>query len=606
MHAARVALLVVLAACPLRAQGLAGPDAAELAERARLIALRGDLGLPPLEPLRADSPMDTMYFADRVRTPQDQVPTTDTPPGTMLDGNIPAGPNGTGTDKPEPFKYQIPWNYSPGNAPVPMVIGYHGFGMSPASVAASSTLDEEANERGWFYVAPMGIDDVLYGSPVCQQNISASIQWMLDNFSIDPDRLYMVGFSMGGGVSLNYAARHRDPDGIMIAALGIVSATMDWTLEYATNGSLIKSILENPYNFGGTPTAFPFEYQAASSLYFQAGSYPPLPGLLDITASMAVNLGSTPTWVTWDLQDTLPAVLAEEPVLVGVLASLGGSVVSKPVTGTPVPKHSWTVLNEPELFAFLEGKVVNRAPASFEALMDRDERVSWTSVAQATSGAFSHVSGVATVGTRTLSVSNVRNAAVMRVHADVAGILGAAEIHAAAAGNGLASYLLDVCDSDVPPAWLETPATSVMLTGIHSDPAQDGLLVPVPPTGSTSVDAHLEADYVADLSTSPQPALVGGAVTLSLDGPNDATVAYLLIGVVQAKGFFKGGHVALVQLSPPTLIAPLPLLPGGQIVAPGALPNDPVLHGVTVLMQALLGDPTGFNSISNLWLMDID
>src|SRR6188474_38024 len=156
MHAVRVALLVVLASLPVHAQGFSGPSPSEQAERARRLQLTGDLGLPPLQPLRPDSPLDSMYFADRVRVPQDQVPTTDTPPGTMFNGNLPAGPGGTGTDKPEIFKYQLPWNYSPSNAPMPMVIGYHGFGSSAGSVAASSTLDEEANERGWFYLAPTG------------------------------------------------------------------------------------------------------------------------------------------------------------------------------------------------------------------------------------------------------------------------------------------------------------------------------------------------------------------------------------------------------------------------------------------------------------------
>jgi hypothetical protein len=605
MHVVRVALAVVLASLAVPAQDHAAMQAADAAERAARRALSGDLGLPELPPLRADSPLDRMLFADRVMVPQDQVPTTDTPPGTMLDGNLPAGPNGTGTDKAEPFKYQIPWNYQPGNAPVPLVIGYHGFGLSPGSVALQSTLDEESNERGWFYMAPTGIDDILYGSTPCQQNVSAAIQWMLDNFDIDPDRIYMVGFSMGGGVALNYTARHRDPHGIMIAALGIVSATMDWTLEYATNNSTIKSLLENPYNFGGTPSSVPFAYQAASSLYFQSGSYPPLPGLLDIGNSMAVNLGSTPTYVTWDLQDTIPAVLAEEPVLVGVLAGLGGSFVSKPVTGTPSPKHSWTVLNEPDLFDFFAGKVVNRAPLGFEALIDRDSAVGWSSVQQAAPLVFTHVNGVASLATRSLSVSNVTNAGVLRVHADLAGIPGSAEVRASGTA-GLSGYLLDVCDSAVPPAWLETPGTNSMLLGIQSDPAHDGLLVPVPALGSTSADAHLDPDYVADLSTTPQPAHIGQPITLHLDGPDGATSAFLLLGVAQAKGFFKGGHVALVQFGAPTVVAPVPLQAGGLLNATSTLPNDAGLHGLQVLVQALLADGSGLNSISNLWLMDID
>src|SRR5690349_11855947 len=118
----RTFVVLLLAALPAAAQATrADLQAIEDAERARRLALTGDLGLPPLLPVKPDSPRDTMYFADRVLVPQDQPPPPDVPPGTMFDGNIPPGPGGTGTDKQEIFKYQVPWNYDPTGPKVPLV-----------------------------------------------------------------------------------------------------------------------------------------------------------------------------------------------------------------------------------------------------------------------------------------------------------------------------------------------------------------------------------------------------------------------------------------------------------------------------------------------------
>jgi len=613
---ARLLAAILVVATPVFAQVSAQKapaerlDAADHAIRMARIAVTGDLGLPPLLPVLPDSPRDAMYFADRLSVAPDQVASSaassvgDGGAPQMVDGFIPPGPGGTGTDIGEVFKYQIPGNYDPLNDPVPMVIGYHGFGNSANSVALVSTLDEEANARGWFYMSPTGIDDVLFGSPVCQQNVEAAMQFMLDSFNIDPDRLYMVGFSMGGGVSANFAARHRDPDGIMIAALGIVSGTFDWTLNWNISTPAGKDILENEYNFGGTPFEFPWAYQRSSSLYFEQGTYPPLPGVLDSENSMAINLGSIPTYVTWDLADPLPEVVSEEPVLVGYLASLGGTLVSKPKTGTPLPIHSWIVLDEPDLFSFLDGKTVNRTPAVFEALLDGSTQVSWAQATQQVSEAFSRVSGVAVTSSRTLTVTGVENADVLATQVELAGILGPADVHVSASSGDTEGFALQINDLSAPPAWLEDPGTGALLPGTESDPFAEGLLQVVPDGGSLAVDLVTDADYTADLSTSPEPALIGETVNLTVAAPG-AAMTYLLLGFNQALSTFKGGHHLLVQLGPTTLVIGFHLGLDGTITLPGEIPNDPQLAGIEVLLQGIMAAGSSVHSISNLWVMDI-
>lgn len=599
-----VAVLIALAAATAAQQAATRLDAVDHAERQRRIALTGDLGLPALAPVLPDSPLDTMYFADRVPPPPPQYagPPGDGGPPTMVDGFIPASVTGTGIG--EIFKYQIPGGYAPGNDPVPLVIGYHGYGSSAASVALQTTLDEECNARGWFYMSPTGLDDQLFGSDPSQTNTEAALQFLLDNFSIDPDRIYMVGFSMGGGVCANFAARRRDPDGIMIAALGVVSGTFDWTLTWNLGDPAVQDLLENPFNFGGTPFQFPFAYQASSGLYFSAGSYPPLPGVLEFGRSMALNLGHVPTYVTWDLDDTLPEVLAEEPVFQGVLAALGGTLVSKPVTGTPSPKHSWAVLDEAHLFDFFDGKVAQRYPTVIEGLAEKDKVVGWIDVRQAEAGDFTRLDAMAVPGSASASVSGVTNARRVTLDLAAAGLAPGGSLHVAGSAGDAAGFELAALGSAEPPAWMLETVGGALAQDFEGDPDDDSVWVPVAGFGTRQVDLVGNGSYTAALTTSPEPALIGQTVSIDVDGSPLAWDAWLLIGLQRAIGHAKG-ETLLVQLGPPALAMLLDLDGSGDVTLAGPLPNDPALSGVEFVVQAVTTRGPMILELSNLWGLDI-
>ena len=602
------ALAVLTLTTGLASQQLAKPGAVirngDEAERDARIALTGDLGLPALQPLRSDSPRDTIYFADRMPHAPKMAATAGSPP-VMIDGFIPSGPNGTGTIFPEIFKYQLGNSYDPQGPPHPLVVGYHGFGQSSASVGNLSLIDEEANARGWVYMSPTGIDDQLFGSPISQQHVEVVIQWMIDNHNVDPDRIYMVGFSMGGGVVSNFAARHRDPDGIMIAAVGSVSGTFDWTLTWNEGVSSVQTLLENPYNFGGPPSTEPWAYQQSSALYFDPATYPPFPGTLLGVPSMATNLHAVPTYITYDTGDSISYVPGMNDALEGLLSAGGGIVTKLAVSGTvdadgnPAP-HSWWVLDEVDLFDFFEGRVVDRTPASFAAQQDLGGAVSWIETTQRTPEAFTWVDGSADPLNDALVISDVENAAVVEVDVGEAGITGMpVRVTASAAPGG--RFELRLTGFPSTPSYMLDASTGDLVTLVDSDPATGSLIFNISPGMTLDAEVIHDPDWTATLTTTPNPVALGGTTQVTIDGPPGAHGAWIIVSLSEVLLKVKGVNIVALPV-PPALVEFVPLDAQGDISFPADIPNDPLLEGLRLPTQAIVTTlPAVPVAVTNLW-----
>jgi acetyl esterase/lipase len=519
-------------------------------------------------------------------------------------------PSETGTIFSEIISYQLPVDYVTGD-PRPMVIAWHGFGLSANSVSVQSTLDEECNARGWIFLAPTGVDDKLFGSPICQQHAEVAIHYMMNHFSVDPDRLYMVGFSMGGGVVASFAERHRDPAGLMIAALGTVSGAFDHAETYLLGNSATQSIMENPYNFGGSVSRQPFHYEQVSSLFHVLGSYPPTPGTVDAALSMGDNLDTLPVWMTWDTGDPLVENTPVQAVqLAALIGSVGGTVETHPVSGTldpvtqlPAP-HSWAVLDEAELFDFFAGKVVNRTPAVFRAQLDRDEVVSFASVVQHAPDAFSFVDGSA--GPGALGVEHVANVETLVTDLGAADVAGTSPLHATASSADGDGFTLGLAGAGVPPSYLVESSSGALVTGTQSDPVTGSLSVGVPPLETLDVQA-ITAPWTAKLLTAPDPVAIGGSVTVSLDGNRGTSVsAFLIVSTAELLTPIKGGSVITASLPAPSALIQLPLDAAGDFAFTTALPGDPALSGLHLVLQAVAIDASnGVDAVSNLRGMHI-
>lgn len=595
-------------------------DKANYADQLKVKQLTGGLGLPELPPVYWDSPRDDLLYADRFPFGQ-QLDATAGDGGTpaALDGFIPSGPGGTGTTIPEIFKYLLPPGYEvfdPELDPIPLVIAYHGFGQSANSVAVLSTVDDECYERGWAYFAPTGMDDKLFGSAPSIQNVEAALNWMLTHFNIDPDRIYMVGFSMGGGITANFAARHRDPDGTMIAAIGIVAGTFDWTMSWTLGNQTVKNLMQHPLGFGGPPTnaLYKFGYQKASAMYYSTNQYPPLSHFLQPvpTSSLASNLSTIPTYMIWDTFDPLMEVQQQEAQFRNLVQSLGGVLdyntttgTLDPITGNPSP-HSWGALDEDDLFDFFASKVADRTPDTFHALMADSGQVSWMQVNKNVTDDFTIVDGNSDDNDPYVHVSNVTNATTVHLDLSVMGFPAGEPVHVnASAASG--DYSLRLTGFGDPPAYLVDPSSGDLLAGTESDPVNDALVRKVSSTSGLDALIMTDPTWTTDLYTGPNPVAIGAPLSLDIDAPATSSLVLLFVGFTEAIGNVSAGYHITLSLGPPTVYVALPLDGNGNADLSATMPNNASLMGLTILLQTVAIDGTGggVDSISNLWALHV-
>jgi len=570
--------------------------------------------LPELPKILALSPRNTMLFADR-----DEVTPApgDYPPGTgpaaviapkLVDAVVPATLTGTG--KPELIQYQLPSDYYNKDGNRPLLVAWHGFGSGAKSVSAQTTLDEQCESWGWIYLAVTGIDDKLFGAPLAQQNAEAAIRWMSDTFSVDADRVYMVGFSMGAGIVANFAARHRDPTDLMIAGVGLVSGSYDWTAAYYADPA-VQKWLENTWNFGGPPLSTAFAYQRSSGLHFDPTTYPPSPGVCLELLSMASNLHGTPAYITWDIGDTLAYLPPQSEVLGKLLQNWGDEVALRPVSGTVNPAtgasapHSWAVLDEEELMNTLAPLTAKRVPDSWSARLGEDRAVAFAQVKQRAPGSFTRISGGLDDGEPLLRVQDVANATEVTVDAGIAGVAGRWPLRVQASSADKDGFVLRLRGSDTPPSYFLNTMDGSLVETAESDPESGSLLVTVPGGGSVDLLAF-SVPWSARLWITPDPTTPGGPLTLRIASSAGAKLAWVILGTEANLMTLPGPLQVMVPPVPPALLIPIPLDGAGSAEIGATLPDVPGLSGLALMLQAviqregpLLGD------VSNAFRFDI-
>jgi poly(3-hydroxybutyrate) depolymerase len=163
--------------------------------------------------------------------------------------------------------YKVPAGYSP-NISVPLLVSIGGSGEDRWD--ALYHYAERANAAGWLLVAP----DVRRvnrdwggrtASLATQHDVIDAIEHMVKRFAVDVERIYMSGFSAGGGVAATVAAKYPH----------VFAAVVDWIgptdlLEWAQQRpELCSSLVANDFGCPaeGGETACPFEWQRRSARF---------------------------------------------------------------------------------------------------------------------------------------------------------------------------------------------------------------------------------------------------------------------------------------------------------------------------------------------------
>ena len=116
--------------------------------------------------------------------------------------------------------YQLPMGYDP-RMPVPLLVSIGGTGEDRWD--ALYHYAQQVNARGWLLVAP-DVRQINKGSGgrtaslATQHDIMDAIHYMTETFHVDASRIYMSGFSAGGGVAATTAAKYPH----------IFAAVVDW------------------------------------------------------------------------------------------------------------------------------------------------------------------------------------------------------------------------------------------------------------------------------------------------------------------------------------------------------------------------------------------
>lgn len=150
--------------------------------------------------------------------------------------------------------------------PAPLAVVLHTWSFDLEQ--RDSTVEAEARARGWILLAPnfRGSNDhpQACGSTAAQQDILDAVAWVRRHYPVDRRRVYLLGQSGGGYMTMLMVARHPEPWAAASAWVGI-SDLRDWHDAHGGDryGEMMRACFE------GSPSAneaIAAEYRARSPL----------------------------------------------------------------------------------------------------------------------------------------------------------------------------------------------------------------------------------------------------------------------------------------------------------------------------------------------------
>jgi len=273
--------------------------------------------------------------------------------------------------------------YAPApSKPRPLLVVFHKYNVGWADARDNTEFFAEGIRRRWYIMCQLGASGRHLSSIESQQNTEVALNWVFANFNIDMNRIYGVGFSMGGGAVANYAARHLDPKDHMFAAILVHTGIMSHNDTYL-NSVQTQFVFE--YWFGNPPGVGnpldPFAMARSSLIDFH-----PQTLVVNTQNDMARNLTHVPTKVTYASNEPAPTayLTVQNQVFAQHLSSppLSGNVLTEVV---PFSGHSWDMIDEAAVCSWLANWDL-RVPANARTLADRDGPYFFFDIAQETPG----------------------------------------------------------------------------------------------------------------------------------------------------------------------------------------------------------------------------
>ncbi|QDV07734.1 hypothetical protein Poly30_32650 [Planctomycetes bacterium Poly30] len=348
---------------------------------------------------------------------------------------------------------------SPAGQRRPLLTAFHGFGTSHRDIDVRTRFFVEADDRDWFLVAPLQRNladpagdnfDINYASAQSQLHVEAVIQFMLENYAIDRDRLYGVGFSMGGGSALSYAARHRDRSTGAFAAVVNHTGSVALENEYANLpvASPVIDIME--LIFGGPPSATPFEWQRSSLIELDAQGE-----ILSGGRHMARNLGPVPTQTWFNSDDHLDHLRNQSQKLDQFMQGLVGADHSLVVVPGQIPncdgQHCWSTLDQTMACDWLEQHSLNGQPLQGTVLADRAGNWEYFKLKQDVNGQFSSLDYFVDPLGNSLTLASPENVGQIETSIATLGLDAASSLKVSLEGFGLSTCRLVFTNALSPP-----------------------------------------------------------------------------------------------------------------------------------------------------------
>jgi predicted peptidase len=110
----------------------------------------------------------------------------------------------------QPSYLLVPSDGERETSPRPLVVTLHSWSADVEQ--RNVALEQLALQRGWIVLAPhfRGVNNgpEACGSPLAQQDILDTVEWVLENHAVDRSRIYLTGSSGGGHMTLLMAGRH--------------------------------------------------------------------------------------------------------------------------------------------------------------------------------------------------------------------------------------------------------------------------------------------------------------------------------------------------------------------------------------------------------------